>query len=238
MTTFTFTLPLDAPREFGYEGRSILARSLNGASNVGPLFHYQESGLPCDVGMPMVRIRSTGRHMNIVTLDEAATLIVLSNMPAIMKGISAQCGAEPVVSFKHEEVLIKPCEVPHLYKAHNVVLMRGLDACARFEQTSPEGRRAIAHEVLCRGLVRQADCLGLDLPDFPSVFGVEVQNVVPRAPIIFGANNKVLEHGVVADLLFSWDAKLKGSWAVGGLTSRGNGRVWYAGGYSESARNE
>lgn len=229
-TTFTFTLPPGAERPFGYGGRDLLAAALDGLPDVAPLFNYTiaEDLYPSHPrsGIPMARIRSAAHKLTITTMDDDTTGIVLKHLAHICNEIATRCGKHPVVSFRHFDIGVTDAYYPMLYKAHQVVLARGLDACRRFEQMNDAERASLAHAVLCRGLLRQAAQFDVDMPELPLPV-IEFGNIVPRAPLIT-RDGKTLEHGVIASFNFSWDARIEGSWAVGGLTARGYGRVWYA----------
>lgn len=235
MNRFTFTLP--PPSMFGFNGRDILASALDGVPGVDPLFNYR-GGMPIpDGGMPEIRMWSFGSKLVIEALTAAARDIVMQNFSAILDGLSGHFNVTPAVAMANAPIDVKYGEYPILYSAKKVVLARGLDACLKFQKATAEEKIRLAHNVLCRGLSRQAQALSIDLGEIADGVGayedrlppagILFDRITPRASLI-RKGGETVEHGVVVDMRFMWRARITGSWAVGGLTSRGNGRIWYA----------
>lgn len=223
-TTFTFTLPPGAARRFGDTGRDMLALAMDGVPEAEKLFHYN-GGKPCQ-GMPFTRIHSRDNRLIVTSVVSGTNDIVLAALPHISEKLAEICGARPSICVNKSSTGIRHSGRLRLYKARNIVVARGLTACAKFEALTPDGQRAAVHRVLCAGIERQANELMLDTPELPDVNGMEITFVANRAKLIV-KDGKVREYGVVASAQFYWNAEINGSWAVGGLTSRGHGRIWY-----------
>jgi hypothetical protein len=214
---------------FGMDsGRAMLARILNGCPGSHEIFHYAADGTPLPGGMPLFRIHSHKNEIQVIALGEYAAAVFQSFVPTIHKGLENETNEIPSISITEDDISVTQANIPYLYVAHGVILDRGLKACEKFEKMTDLQRREKAHAVLCRGLIRQADELGLDLPeDLPELSAIELEKVHPRAPIVIARNGLVQQHGISARIHFTWEAKISGSWAVGGLSSKGHGRIWY-----------
>lgn len=208
------------------EGRQVVAKILDGNASAYGIFHYDTNGKPLSGGMPMVRMRSSRNYFEMTAIGLDKMNLLGGLIPAIYDGLFKHVGVLPAIKMFNDTISVTPTERPYLYIAHSVILDRGLEECERFEKMTNEQRIAKAHAVLCRGLERQADAMMSDLPDLPSIHQVSLMKYHPRAKIV-EKNGIVVQHGISISIEFYWNAKINGSWAVGGLTSKGHGRIWY-----------
>jgi len=225
-TSFRFIFPTTVTLDME-QGRKVLAAALNGLPGSHALFHYGENGKPLPGGMPMVRMHSKRNTIEVITLGDEMTALFQSFVPQVFAKFFQQFSCIPSVQINNLEVEAKQTEKTFFYIAHSVILDRGLKASAKFEAMTEEERRIKAHGVLVRGLERQADALMIDMPEPPILHATNIVRFHPSVQLI-SKQDVTHQHGISANIAFYWDAKINGSWAVGGLTSKGHGRVWYA----------
>lgn len=226
-TTFRFIFPEKVELAMDM-GRSIIAAILDGVPRANEIFHYAENGSPLPGGMPLVRMHSRRNLFDVITLGDETTKLFESFVPQIYGGFLKQFGALPSIQLLKNDVHASSSDQSFSYIAYSVILDRGLSACEKFEKMTEAERIQKAHAVLLRGLVRQADALFIDIPpDMPDIHDTFILKYHPRAPIV-KSDVSVQQHGISVNIGFRWDAKINGSWAVGGLTSKGHGRIWYA----------
>jgi hypothetical protein len=210
------------------EGRKVLARSLDGITGSNQFFHYGEGNKPLPDGMSKVRTWSNKNKIEIVAIGDEMMSLTQSFMPNFIAGFLKEFGVMPSISVINEPIDVEYANEPYFYVAHSMIVDRGLKACKVFEEMNEEQRLKKVHGVLIRGLERQAAELGFDLPaTMPSIHGIKILKYHPRAKIVY-EGNKVIQHGISVNLGFFWNASIKGSWCVGGVTSKGHGRIWYA----------
>lgn len=231
-TTFRFIFP-DSVSLAMDAGRALIAGILKDVPRANEIFHYAANGSPLPGGMPLVRMHSRRNLFDITTLGEETTKLFETFVPQIYGGFLQKFGTLPAIQLFKSDVHAHSSDQSYTYLAYSVILDRGLGACEKFEKMSETERVAKAHAVLLRGLERQANALFLDLPpDMPELDETCITKYHPRAPIVTH-EGVVLQHGVSVNIGFRWPAKISGSWAVGGLTSKGHGRIWYTQGSAD-----
>lgn len=224
-TTYKFIFP-DGTNIARDAGRILLAGILDGQPRAHELFHYREDGKPLTGDMPLVRIDSFRNYIQVISFSDELAKLFESFVPKVYGEFLTKFGSLPALSVTKTDVGVEPSERSFNYVAYSVIIDRGLPACEKFEKMSETERLAKVYAVLQRGIYRQADCLMLDVPDMPALEDLVILKYHPRAPIIIHGG-VIKEHGISVNIGFKWEAKLSGSWAVGGLTSKGHGRIWY-----------
>lgn len=215
------------------ECRRALASALDGLPNMEDIFHYEKTdsgNKPLNGGMATVRTHSHRNLFDVIAMTEDMAEKVGSLIPLLLKKFKERYGVVVTLNVTQYDEAIKPNkkERPLFYVGHNVIIGRGIKRCNAIQAMSEEERKQLAYRTVKEGIERQAAMLGIDIMDveMPDPNGFFILNYKPVTVITKDGGHS--RHGAKVKVGFFWDYALDGQWAVGAITSKGRGRIYYA----------
>lgn len=216
------------------ECRRALASALDGITNMEDVFHYEKTKdgnhKPRDGGMAMVRTHAHKNLFDVIAMNEDMAGKISSLIPLLLNKFKERYHAAATLNVTQYSEAITPSRTgkPQFYIGHNVIIGRGIKRCNKIKAMSEEERKQLAYRTLVEGIKRQAAALGIDITDveMPDPDGFFILNYKPVTVIT--KDGDFSRHGAKVKVGFFWDYELQGQWAVGAITSKGRGRIYYA----------
>lgn len=211
-----------------YVGGLIGKAGLDG--KVDPrIFHHDAAGNNLQ-GFPMIRWGGGKGWIRIRAVGEEAIDIVSDQIRAILGLIRADIQGPISAYGTIDEVSIQPSDAPIFYTAWNLIYARKSRQFQKFNAMGLEEKKALLANLIARDIEKQCELLNIGLSFTPEIEVTRIGDQVPvRASLGAGASPdsavKDWASGTVVD--FRMFAKLSGSWAAGGLISRGHGHIAY-----------
>jgi len=227
-----FRLPDHDQRWFGDQARKYVAKVLDGETNpeIKQLFHRDDEGNPIEKlaltrfggGKELFRITAIGTEAveNLISLEGRIRRKISQEKgrPIQSESLSSEvaAGIEDGVGFYR---VLYPV-VTHRTKQTGKLL--DLYNAKNTDSERDEVLRQWSFEHLIKGIKRQANDLGIELPMGELPFHIlDVGTLGLRHSVDDGK----VKHASISYVDFMTTLKLKGHWAVGALTSRGYGAI-------------
>lgn len=246
--TYHFELPEQVDLSLG-EGRALIAALLDDLPGVASLFHYDARGKPIagldaqalnalpaeshtrannEAAMPQVRFLSRRNYLQITALTPQAQDEVDRLIPDLVRALMARFKGFPAMRRMQEHCAIEPSEQFFRYRVHHMIVERDIAPINRFLKLDTATQAERIAEKIVRSLYRQGSVQGADLGlDVPDLLGLQVPRLAPLVIARHPDGRPAATALCAGAVTFSMPFKISGHWAVGGLTARGYGRLWY-----------
>lgn len=155
-----------------------------------------------------------------VLADEATRPLLEQAIAPALSAVVAHCRKPVPVNIEEIPLAFASTETPVLYRVREMAIKKGLS-----KQSSVETQMDVIKARIESSLQKQADFYGFDCPP-PELLEVRVADITKtRGLQIVGQDGPTRQFAALVDLAFFANARLKGQWVVGNMTSRGYGRV-------------
>ncbi len=242
LLTIRFPQPADSIRASTF--REMLARELNGVAGAAEAFHYSESGKPLPGLLHDGSGKLIGRHEPNLRVVGGKSWVGLLSMkeddpmfnallPAAMRVASVHYDAPLQMQISNPEFGLIETDRPHVYYLRDMALrLRPTGegkktnrlTKERVQQWLEKDAADLAKERVLRWLRDRCAIYGIDLPcdDRINMVVHEANRMGMRMRTSHGETGQFI---TLINAEFSLNANLGGIWQVGGLQTRGYGRI-------------